>query len=116
MTVSPESTRLPTPANPAGDGSRLRSTRATAAAEQRAEDVKFIDSTHCFNPTDVGNAQRMAFHFGHKIRYVQQWGWLIWDGTRWCRDETSEILRLARTTILRIYQEASAGRDERERK
>ncbi len=50
--------------------------------------------------TDLGNARRLVRLHGENIRYVESWeSWFIWDGTRWVKDVTSEIYRLAINTI-----------------
>lgn len=68
------------------------------------------------NLTDMGNAARMARANDGDIKYSQALGWLIWDGTRFRRDDTSEIQRRARETVKRIYLEAAdaADKDRRE--
>jgi putative DNA primase/helicase len=55
--------------------------------------------------------------FGDRIRYVHTWGaWLVWDGTRWLKDETGEINRLARETVRAMYAEAAETDDSGTRK
>lgn len=64
--------------------------------------------------TDLGNATYMAQRHGQDIRYVPMWGvWLIWDGTRWAKDETGYILELAKDTILSMWTEAGNVKPER---
>ena len=68
------------------------------------------------NLTDLGNARRFAQLHGNDVRYVQQWGWLAWDGTRYRPDTTGEVQRLAKGTVGTIYAEAQkAGEDRREK-
>lgn len=58
--------------------------------------------------TDLGNANRMVALHGTQLRFVDLWGkWLVWDGTRWCRDETAEIYRRARSTVDRLFRQAA---------
>jgi putative DNA primase/helicase len=67
-----------------------------------------------FKNTDLGNAQRLVYHFGDDLRYCYHFGsWYIWDGKRWNRDETGEIDRRAKQTVRNIYQEALEADDDR---
>ena len=62
------------------------------------------DSPHL---TDLGNAERFVRHHGKGIRYVREWGtWLVWDDTRWAKDRTGEVERLAQDTIREMHREA----------
>lgn len=64
--------------------------------------------------TDLGNATYMAQRHGQDIKYVPTWGvWLVWDGTRWAKDETGYILELAKDTILSMWTEAGSVKPER---
>ena len=38
--------------------------------------------------------------------------WLLWDGQRWRRDDTGEIVRLAKETVRAITSEASTGDEQ----
>lgn len=67
--------------------------------------------------TDLGNARRLVRLFGDRIRYVHKWAtWFIWDGTRWAKDETGGIDRLARETVQAMYAEAAETEDSGTRK
>lgn len=67
--------------------------------------------------TDVGNSARFAAMHGHAVRHVKQWSqWLCWNSKRWVRDETGEVVRLARETVDNLYREAAAEPDEMRRK
>ena len=57
--------------------------------------------------TDTGNGERLAARYGDRVRYVGAWGWLVWDGRRWARDDTGELDRLAKDTARSIYAEAA---------
>ena len=47
-----------------------------------------------FHLTELGNARRLVAQFGDDICYVPSWkSWLVWDGQRWVRDQTGEIVR-----------------------
>lgn len=57
--------------------------------------------------TDLGNAQRFVARFGDDFKYVEQWGWLGWDGRRWNTHEAEAILsRAVHATIKAIAEEA----------
>jgi putative DNA primase/helicase len=59
-----------------------------------------------FKLTDLGNAERLVYHFGDRIRYCHAWKkWLIWKGTRWEVDQTGQIHQLAKKVVRRIYRE-----------
>jgi putative DNA primase/helicase len=67
--------------------------------------------------TDLGNARRLVARYGQDMRYCHPWGrWLVWDGTRWAKDETGAVLRMAKDAVRNIYAEAAAAPDESTRK
>src|SRR6266542_4970057 len=67
--------------------------------------------------TDLGNAKRLVIDHGRDIHYVHEWGeWLIFDGRRWARDETGEILRRAKATVTGMYAEAAYSEDDETRR
>lgn len=57
--------------------------------------------------SDLGNARRLVALCGDDLRFVLEWGWLIWDSRRWEIDQTGEIERRAKAMVLGIYQEAA---------
>jgi putative DNA primase/helicase len=61
--------------------------------------------------TDLGNAERFIALHGHDLRYVPQWGWLSWDGRRWCRDSLVAPMEYAKDTVRRILQLDAEQRD-----
>ena len=63
--------------------------------------------------TDLGNARRIIAQYGGNIRFVKEWGWLIWNGLCWEIDQTSEIERLAKATVIHIYHEAANAQEHR---
>jgi putative DNA primase/helicase len=66
--------------------------------------------------TDMGNARRLMKHCGEDLRYVRAWRkWLAWDGARWEKDETGEIERRAKSTILSIYDDLPSVSDDGKR-
>lgn len=59
--------------------------------------------------TDLGNAERLVAQHGMDLRWSPALGWLVWNGGRWCRDE-SETMAFARAfeTVRHIVSEANA--------
>ena len=57
--------------------------------------------------TDLGNAKRLVARHGQDLLHCMPWDkWLIWDGIRWTADQTGEVIRRAKETVLSIYDEA----------
>jgi putative DNA primase/helicase len=66
--------------------------------------------------TDFGNAERLVLRYGHDLRYCYPWrSWLWWDGRRWQRDQTGEVVRRAKATVQGIYAEAAETQDRERR-
>jgi len=63
--------------------------------------------------TDLGNAHRLVAQHGHELRYVQEWGWMVWDGRRWDLDRTGAVMRRAKATALAIAAEAETAPDDK---
>jgi putative DNA primase/helicase len=62
--------------------------------------------------SDVGNAQRLIAQHGKDLRYCQAFKcWFVWDGSRWKRDESGEVMRRAKSTSRAIYHEACQQQD-----
>ncbi len=67
--------------------------------------------------TDLGNAKRLVARFGDILRYCfLEKGWRVWNGTLWTRDESGEVSRLAKKTVMGIYTEALAENLSREQR
>jgi putative DNA primase/helicase len=67
-----------------------------------------------FNNTDLGNAKRLVHYFGDDLKYCFAFGsWYVWDGKRWGIDQTGEIERKAKATVMKIYKEAMAEDDDK---
>lgn len=49
--------------------------------------------------TELGNAQRLVKLHGHKFRHVKQWGFLVYDGRRWIRDEVGAMDRHSKAIV-----------------
>ena len=65
--------------------------------------------------TQLGNAERLVDKYGDLIRWVPQWGWLLFDGKRWHRVEEEEIEHLAKSVVRGIYREAGEQESEERR-
>src|SRR5262245_18484941 len=62
--------------------------------------------------TDLENARRFAREHKHILRYMtRSRQWLVWDGKRWRPDDTGEVQRRAKETILKFHREAAAITD-----
>lgn len=63
--------------------------------------------------TDVWNANLFFEKYGDSIKYCDALGgWFIWDATRWKRDDTFQILRLAKNTVKQMYQMSKVASDK----
>lgn len=68
------------------------------------------------NLTDLGNARRLVERHGQDLRFCGSIGWLVYDGRRWGKDETGEVMRCAKETVRGIYAEAEAAENPADRK
>lgn len=65
-----------------------------------------------FAMTDLGNAERLIYHYGELVRFCHLWKkWIIWDGKRWLKDDSGAIYRLAKDTVRSINAEAAIEQD-----
>lgn len=65
-----------------------------------------------FKLTELGNAERIAYEYGHVIKFVNDIGWFIWDGKRWKVDTKKEIERIT----AKVLRSLSKSDDESEAK
>lgn len=75
------------------------------------------DVPEAFHLTDAGNAQRLVAEHGEDLRYDHARGvWRTWDGRRWARDTSGEVMRRAKRTARAIFEDAAAAptRERRE--
>lgn len=63
--------------------------------------------------TDAGNGQRFFLRHGADVKFVPEWGWLVWTGTHWARDEL-HVRDLMIQTARLIHVEAATLADPRE--
>lgn len=61
--------------------------------------------------TDTGNAERFVRQYGQDVRYVPQWGWMVWTGTHWARDQFEVRARMM-DTARAIHHEAADTSDK----
>jgi putative DNA primase/helicase len=111
--------------NPPLEEEEVRKIARSVARYQPADDGAKItfgsrrigSEPESFNLTDLGNAKRLIHRHGQNLRYCWLWGkWLAWHDTRWIKDDSGEVFRLAKETVASIYQEAAAAPDEDTRK
>jgi P4 family phage/plasmid primase-like protien len=58
-----------------------------------------------FPCTDLGNAERLIARHGNELRHVPAWGWVVWDGRRWARDD-ARAMQLATRTVRHMNRAA----------
>lgn len=66
--------------------------------------------------TQIGLAQRMADMIGTDVRYCHPWGcWVIWDGTRWVRDQTAgaPLKRHYRNMVRNLFRVSTEDKEKR---
>jgi putative DNA primase/helicase len=79
-----------------------------AEVRRIAQSVSRYDAgEHWFALTDIGNAERFVHQHGCDLRYVNELGWVVWDGLRWVTDSTGEVQRRAKVTVRRMYEDAA---------
>lgn len=69
-----------------------------------------------YNRTDLGNSERFVARHGDKVRFVKEWGWLLYDGRRWLKVDQARIVELAKDTVRAMQKEATGIEDNNERK
>lgn len=62
---------------------------------------------HPSDLNDLGNARRLVQEHGHKFRHVHEWGYLVYDGRRWDRDNIGAINRYAKHVVQGYLEEAN---------
>ena len=63
---------------------------------------------------DIGNGQRLAWRHGARLRWVQEWGWLTWNGKTWQPDR-GLVAAWCKETARSILTEAAACEDDNKR-
>jgi len=93
------------------DGSQPGGTNSESASEKATREIRRqIDMDCAFHPrTDLGNSKRFISRYGDSFLYVDELGWLAWDGKRWNRHEAGAIMnRAIHDTVESIVREAAA--------
>jgi P4 family phage/plasmid primase-like protien len=84
-------------------------TKAEAKAPSKGKTV-VVPPADTLHLTDLGNAQRINGRHGSELRYCHPWKtWMVWDGRRWARDETAEVVRRAKDTQRAFFKETAAA-------
>jgi putative DNA primase/helicase len=65
-----------------------------------------------YNLTDSGNSERLVARHGNKVRYVREWGWMLYDGRRWVKVDQARIVELAKETVRAMQKEAAELEDD----
>jgi len=90
--------------------------RAVPVEVRAGHGAKRLDDAPCMKSerfTDLGNARRLVRFYGADIRYVAHFNaWYIWAGHRWRRDEDGAIMRLAKSAVEKLFDEAAKIEDE----
>jgi putative DNA primase/helicase len=94
----------------------LRETMRPTDRRQAGNGNRCAPQCRLFQLTDYGNAERLVAQHGDNVRFVSGIGWLVWDGARWARDRTGQLLRCAKLTARALYQDAANCEDDEERK
>ena len=63
---------------------------------------------------DIGNGQRLAWRHGSKLRWVEEWGWMVYDGKTWTGDR-GLLPAWCKETARSILAEAAACEDDSKR-
>lgn len=69
-----------------------------------------------YNTTDLGNSERFVERHGDKVRFVKEWGWLLYDGRRWLKVDQARIVELGKDTVRAMQREALELEDDNERR
>lgn len=86
---------------------------AAAHGRQQTAEKKLVE----IHLTDRGNALRLVRQHGADFRHVHPWAKdLVWTGQRWQVDDTAQVERFAKGTVVRMYEEAAAAPDDSIRK
>lgn len=102
-------------------GPAIMTAEAVVAAIQAAsepppappDDRKLADEPR----NDLGNARRLIDRYGRDLQYVDDAGWIVWDGRRWASQPSKgapDAKRLGHKTVEAIELEAQALQAERD--
>lgn len=75
------------------------------------------DDPQHYNPTDLGNACRLADRYAGRIHWLtDSQSWLAWDGKRFRRDPGELVMQAAQECVRSLYVEAANAGSSEERK
>ncbi|MFA5162107.1 MAG: phage/plasmid primase, P4 family [Elusimicrobiales bacterium] len=64
--------------------------------------------------TDVWNAALLRELSGRDLRYSAQFaGWHVWDGKKWAREESGQVMRLAKQSVKRMFALAEGENNDK---
>ena len=82
------------------------------AAIERAEPVSRLASDRelaLYRQNQIGNRKRLIARYGDDLAYVEEIGWLAWDGKRWDRERGNSMANIyAQRTAEAIFDESEA--------
>lgn len=82
-----------------------------SSAVDAVEEIHEEKPNKKFRLNELGNAERIAYEYGHAIRFVSEIGWMLWDGKRWKYDNKLQIERIAN----KVLRDLEKSEDEMER-
>lgn len=84
-----------------------RKAREQVEQQFNDENPDVNDKPKLYPLTDLGNSMRFIDDHGDNIRFCFQTGkWLIWNGKRWQQDNSGEIFRKVKLTVINMFREA----------
>ncbi len=88
---------------------------ATIAGSVSAYEPEAASAFLDLHLTVVGNAKRLHMMYGAVARWVYPWRQaIVWTGTRWEKDESGHMHRMAHTVVHRLYMAAFGMADTKE--
>jgi hypothetical protein len=89
-------------------------TSGSGALQTDPELAQVIPLPRRFPLTDTGNAERLLAMHGEDLRYCHDWKeWLVWDGARWQRDNTSAVLQRTKSVARAMRAEFEQEKNRR---
>lgn len=87
----------------------LKSDPVVDKLSELTKDIDFADDAEQkrFELSDVGNAERMVYYYGHEIKYNHDAGkWYVWNGQRWEADTINKVTEFAKRLVFHIRDES----------
>lgn len=87
-----------------------------APEKEKSPEIRARDDCSDYNYSEQGLGERYLIRYSEMVRFIPLWkAWLIWDGTRWKRDEILQPLELMKATARQVHKEADIpGLDKEE--